>query len=125
MLRVRLPALAALAVIVLAAATQLAPPVNAQERTRHVVVTARRFAFDPAVIEVQQDDLVKVTFRTEDVPHSFTVDEYRIAKRVSAGQSTIFEFRADKAGTFSYYCNIKTDDGCRQMKGTLIVRPRQ
>ena len=68
---------------------------------------------------------MKVTFRTEDVPHSFTVDEYRIAKRVSAGQSTIFEFRADKAGTFSYYCNIKTDDGCRQMKGTLIVRPRQ
>lgn len=108
------------------AATALAPAQTAgQEHTRHVTITAKRFAFDPAVIEVQQDDLVKVTFRTDDVPHSFTIDDYRIAKRVGAGQTTTFEFRADKSGTFPFYCNIRSDDGCRQMKGRLVVRPRQ
>ena len=117
--------LALTAAIALAAAALAPAHAAAQEHTRNVTVTARRFAFDPAVIEVRQDDLVKVTFRTEDVPHSFTIDDYRIAKRVRAGQTTTFEFRADKAGTFAFYCNIKTEDGCRQMKGRLVVRPRE
>ena len=121
----RLPPLV-LTVTLALAAVSLAPARAAgQEHTRNVTVTARRFAFDPSVIEVRQDDLVKVTFRTEDVPHSFTIDDYRIAKRVRVGQTTTFEFRADKAGTFAYYCNIKTEDGCRQMKGRLVVRPRE
>jgi cytochrome c oxidase subunit 2 len=121
----RLRPLAFTAAVVLAAAALAQAGAGGQEHTRNVTVTARRFAFDPAIIEVQQDDLVKITFRTEDVPHSFTIDDYRIAKRVRPGQTTTFEFRADKAGTFSFYCNIKTEDGCRQMKGRLIVRPRE
>lgn len=60
----------------------------------------------------------------EDVPHSFTIDEYRIAKRASPGHPVTFEFRADRPGRFRYYCNIKTDEGCRDMRGTLIVHPR-
>jgi hypothetical protein len=46
-------------------------------------VTARRFSFDPPRIEVNQDDLVKIELRTEDIAHSLTIDAYRIAKRVS------------------------------------------
>ncbi len=53
--------------------------------TRTVSVTARKYAFSPARIEVAQDDLVKIELSTEDIPHSWTVDEYRIAKRVNPG----------------------------------------
>jgi len=42
---------------------------------------------------VAQDDLVKLTVRSEDIAHSFTIDEYRISKRVPAGGSTTFEFQ--------------------------------
>ena len=92
--------------------------------TREFSVSARRYAFTPARIEVDQDDLVKIEFTAEDIPHSFTVDEYRIAKRANAGQTVTFEFRADKPGTFRYYCNLAIDDGCRKMQGELVVRPR-
>jgi plastocyanin len=36
-----------------------------------------------------------------------------------------FEFRADRAGTFPYYCNLQVEDGCRQMRGVLVVNPRK
>jgi heme/copper-type cytochrome/quinol oxidase subunit 2 len=88
-------------------------------------VTARRYTFDPPRIEVTQDDLVKIDLRTSDIAHSMTIDAYRIAKRVSPGQPVTFEFRADRPGTFQYYCNLQIEDGCRQMHGELVVRPRR
>ena len=48
-------------------------------------VAARRYAFEPRRIEVEQDDLVKIELRTVDIAHSLTIDAYRIAKRVSPG----------------------------------------
>ena len=87
-------------------------------------VRAHRYAFEPARIEVNQDDLVKIELRTGDIAHSLTIDDYRIAKRVGPGQPVTFEFRADRAGTFPYYCNLQVEDGCRQMRGVLVVKPR-
>jgi cytochrome c oxidase subunit II len=95
-----------------------------QPREWHIV--ARKFAYSVPRIEVRQDDLVKITLKTADIPHSFTIDEpYRIAKRATPGHPVVFEFRADKAGTFDFYCNLKADDGCRAMKGQLIVTPKR
>jgi heme/copper-type cytochrome/quinol oxidase subunit 2 len=88
-------------------------------------VSVRRFAFAPARIEVNQDDLVKIELSTEDIAHSLTIDAYRIAKRVGPGHPVTFEFRADRAGTFPYYCNLQIEDGCRRMHGELVVRPRR
>jgi heme/copper-type cytochrome/quinol oxidase subunit 2 len=87
-----------------------------------VTIVAKDYHFSPDRIEVGQDDLVKVTIRSEDVAHSFSIDEYRIVKRIPAGGSTTFEFRADRGGTFQFYCNLSNDPGHGQMKGTLVVR---
>jgi heme/copper-type cytochrome/quinol oxidase subunit 2 len=88
-------------------------------------VTARKYSFDPPRIEVNQDELIKIELRATDIAHSMTIDSYRISKRVSPGQPVTFEFRADHPGTFPYYCNLQIDDGCRRMRGELIVRPRR
>ncbi len=93
-----------------------------QGQVREFTVTGNQFAFAPAHVEVQKDDLVKITFRAQDMAHSFTVDAYRIAKRAGSGQSVTFEFRADQAGTFPIYCNLSQDDRCKQMRGELVVR---
>ena len=90
-----------------------------------VTVSAHKYAFSPTRLDVRQDDLVRVTFSTEDIPHSFTIDKYRIAKRVEPGKPIVFEFRADQAGRFPIYCNLTTDDGCRKMIGELVVTGRK
>jgi heme/copper-type cytochrome/quinol oxidase subunit 2 len=86
-------------------------------------LVARKYRFAPDRIEVTQDDLVKVTIRSEDVAYSFAIDEYRILRRVPAGGSTTFEFRADRPGTFRFYSNLTNDSGHADMRGQLIVRP--
>jgi heme/copper-type cytochrome/quinol oxidase subunit 2 len=98
---------------------------NQDSTVRSWSVSAGRYKFTPARIEVNQDDLVKVELRTDDIAHSMTIDAYRIAKRVNPGQVVTFEFRADRPGTFPFYCNLQIEDGCRQMRGELVIRPRR
>ena len=90
---------------------------------REFTIVADEFAFSPPRIEVHQNDLVKVTFRAADIPHSFTIDEYRIAKRAAAGRMIVFEFRADRSGSFPIYCSLTVDDRCKRMRGEFVVRP--
>ena len=93
------------------------------KRRRRIALTAPQQP--PRRINVEQDDLVRIELSTLDIAHSMTVDAYRIAKRVSPGVPVTFEFRADQAGTFPFYCNLQLDEGCRQMRGELIVRSRR
>jgi heme/copper-type cytochrome/quinol oxidase subunit 2 len=98
----------------------------AQEQGRHeLVLTARRYTFSQPRIEVGLNDVLKITLVAEDIPHTFTVDDYRIDKRAAPGKPVTFEFRADRAGTFPFYCNLTIDDGCREMRGELVVTPRR
>jgi heme/copper-type cytochrome/quinol oxidase subunit 2 len=97
-------------------------------------VVARRYSFtvsgnDRAEIHVAQNDLVRVTFSTEDIPHSFTIEDhhdshYRIMRRAEAGKPVSFEFRADAPGRFRFYCSLTIDPKCKGMSGTLIVDPK-
>jgi cytochrome c oxidase subunit II len=89
---------------------------------RAFTVTARRYAFSPARIEVREGDIVKITLVAEDIAHSFTIDEYRISKRASPGRSVTFEFCADRVGRFVFYCSLTAEEGCQTMRGELIVR---
>lgn len=113
----------ACAALVLLAAPFVRPSIlRAQGTAREFTISGDHFAFSPVRIEVQKDDLVKITFNARDIAHSFTIDQYRIAKRAAAGQTVVFEFRADQVGTHRFYCNITADDRCRKMEGELVVR---
>ncbi len=92
-------------------------------QVREIAIVGDDYAFSPSRIEVQKDDLVQIKFTARDLPHSFTVDvPYRISKRAAGGQTVTFEFRADEAGRFTFYCNLTQDDRCKKMKGELVVR---
>lgn len=102
----------------------------AAQTRRDFDVTAKRHRFtisgtDAQEIRVTQDDLVKITLTSADIPHSFTLPDYRIQKRVEPGRDVTFEFRAEKVGRFEFHCSL-TNDNCRErgMVGTLIVVPR-
>ena len=121
------PVFATLAAVVLllvsvAAQGSAAAQDNSQGQVREFTVVGNHYAFSPASLSVNKHDLVKITFTAQDIPHSFTVEGYRIMKRAGAGQTVTFEFRADQAGTFTFYCNLSQDEKCKDMKGTLTVK---
>ena len=111
-----------LAALVVATSALVSAAARREPQAREFTVNGRDNSFSPGRLEVQKDDLVKVTFTAADIAHSFTIDSYRIAKRAGAGQTVVFEFRADQTGTFPYYCNLTQDDKCRKMRGELVVR---
>ena len=105
----------------------LASALSAQEQApnrREFTIIAKDHTFTPNQLDVSQDDLVKITLKSEGRPTSFAIDAYRIVKRAGGGHATTFEFRADQAGTFTFYCNLTKDPGCKGMRGTLIVKAK-
>jgi cytochrome c oxidase subunit 2 len=113
-----------LGAVVLAAGLLDGPAVGVQQTPHHTfTVSARRYTFVPDSLLVHQGDIVRITFRTEDVPHSFVVDAYRIAKKALPGHDVTFEFLAERPGTFLFYCNLTSEERCREMHGQLVVHP--
>ena len=108
------------AALLAAAVVLSAPAIDAQGTVREFAVRGDQFAFSPTRLEVQKDDIVKVTFTAVDLAHSFTIDEYRIAKRAAAGQTVTFEFRA--TGSAKFYCNLTLDERCKGMHGEIVVK---
>jgi len=92
---------------------------------REFTITARDYRFTPDKIQVTQDDLVKLTVKSEDVAYGFAIDDrYRISKRIPAGGAVTFEFRAEATGSYSYYSNMTSDPRHGQMKGQRVVAAR-
>lgn len=111
------------------AGISVAGTVLAQTR-RDFTVSAHKYAYrvsgnDAAEIRVMQNDLVHITFSTDDIPHSFTIEEapYRIMRRAEPGKPVVFSFRADQPGRFRFFCNLTADDRCKEVQGTLVVEP--
>jgi heme/copper-type cytochrome/quinol oxidase subunit 2 len=93
-------------------------------------VTARKYSYkvegaSKPEIRVQKGDLVRITFSSEDIPHSFTIVDdqghYRIMRRAEPGAPVTFEFLADKPGEFHFQCTLRADDRCRELSGTMAV----
>lgn len=85
-------------------------------------VTGTNFSFTPSEMKVKKGDVVKIVFKNASGFHDFAIDEYQVrAPRIKGGDSYTFTFKADKAGTFEYYCSVgkHRDMG---MKGNLIVQ---
>ena len=111
----------------LLAARPLVGRLFAQDQTPNrpeLTVVARDFRFAPDRIEVTQDDLVKLTIRSEDVAYSFAIDEYRIVRRIPPGATTTLEFRADRPGSFRFYSNLTSEPRHGEMQGELVVRAK-
>jgi heme/copper-type cytochrome/quinol oxidase subunit 2 len=92
---------------------------------REIALTAKNYQFSPNRIEAVQDDLITLTVQSADVAYSFTIDEYRVSRRIPAGGTAMLQFRADRSGKFTYYSNLTNDTRHSQMRGELIVRARQ
>src|SRR5687767_7608073 len=91
---------------------------------REFSIRASDYRFSPDRLEVMQDDLVKLTVESADVAYSFTIDEYRLSRRIPAGGKAVIEFRADQVGAFDFYSNMTSDARHSKMRGQLTVRRR-
>ena len=97
-------------------------PESSGGAVKEFTMTAKQFSFDPAIIEVNKGDKVRLIVTSADVPHGIAIKEYGINERLEPGKPATIEFTADKQGTFTAYCSVFCGSGHSGMKGKIVVK---
>jgi cytochrome c oxidase subunit 2 len=95
--------------------------VLAQPSPRVVKVSARRFAFTPAEIALRKGEPVTFELTTEDVFMGMNIPDFGVRSDIVPGRAMQLSFTPDKAGTFTFLCDVFCGDGHEGMSGRLVV----
>jgi cytochrome c oxidase subunit 2 len=93
----------------------------AQEKV--IQVTAERFKFTPAVIELKLGQPVVLELTTLDRKHGFQVPDLKVDENIEPGKVTRVRIVPDKAGTFPFHCDVFCGSGHEEMAGEIVVKP--
>jgi len=89
--------------------------------TKTFQITAKKYEFIPAVINVNQGDKVVLQVTATDREHGFGIKELNIDRVLPKGQTVTIEFIANKKGEFTISCTKLCGWGHFGMKAKLIV----
>lgn len=107
------------------ASTPPAPRTQAPD-PRVVEIVAKRFAFEPTVVEVTEGETIRLMVRSADGVHGIGIKKFKVAEEVPrGGQPVMVEFTATAVGEFEILCSEYCGKGHEQMKGKLVVRARE
>lgn len=95
--------------------------VLAQPRARVIKVSARRFKFTPERIALKKGEPVTFELTTQDVFMGMNVPDFNVRSDIVPGKVTKLSFTPDKAGTFTFVCDVFCGDGHEEMAGKLVV----
>ena len=97
-------------------------PGSTQDTARVIEVVVKRFAFEPARIDVTEGERVKLLVTSGDGVHGIEIKKFKVDKKVPRGGDPItIEFVASAAGDFPILCSEYCGDGHEDMKGMLVV----
>ncbi len=87
-----------------------------------IKLTVKRFEYSQKEIRVKKDVPVVIEITSEDVPHGFSIPDFKVrADVVLPGKVTEVRFTPDKVGQFQYLCDIFCGTRHEEVDGTLIV----
>ncbi|MBI3969339.1 MAG: cytochrome C, partial [Chloroflexi bacterium] len=92
-----------------------------------ISMTSIRSHFNPERVEINKGDHVvwHITSveRARDATHGFVLCGHNVSLSLEPGETTTFEFEADRAGVFPYYCTEFCSALHLEMMGYLLVKP--
>ncbi|MFX1411543.1 MAG: 4Fe-4S binding protein [Promethearchaeota archaeon] len=92
-----------------------------QPAERHLTLQARSFAFEPAVIQVNQGDRVVLEVESVDATHGIYLDGYDLSVEAEPGRPARLAFTADRLGSFRFRCSVACGNLHPFMIGQLKV----
>jgi cytochrome c oxidase subunit II len=109
--------------------TALSGPSMAGRSTLHEIrideqvvrISASAFQFQPSAISVKKGVPVTLELVSEDRHHGFKLAAFHVRAEVKPGLVERIRFVPDKAGKFTFICDVFCGDGHEEMSGTLIV----
>lgn len=117
-------------------------PAAPAPQERRIKMTARQYAFDPAVLKVNRGDTVRLRITSLDVTHGFYLEAYDLKVSIIPDSPYLevshpsrpdeppkkleeVVFVADQAGKFRYRCSRTCGTMHPFMQGELVVAPNR
>ena len=94
---------------------------RAANEGRVVDVVARKFEFVPPEIRARKGELLTLRFTAPEVPMGANFPDFHARTDIVPGQVATLQFVPDRAGTFTFACDVFCGSGHEDMSGTLVV----
>jgi len=96
-----------------------------KDAPRVIEIVARRYAFEPAMIEAAVGERLRLMVVSADGPHGLEIKKFKVKQQIPRGTTPVaIEFTPTEAGQFPILCSEYCGDGHGDMKGTLVVQAR-
>jgi len=98
------------------AALALAAP-----KPRVIRIVAKKFVYVPNEIHVTQGETVVLQLTAPEVPMGFSLPDFNLRADVVPGKPASVQLTPDKAGSFTFLCDVFCGTGHEDMSGMLVV----
>ena len=93
----------------------------AQAKPRTIHVIAKRFVFVPAEIRLKRGETVILSFTAPEVPMGASFPDFNQRTDIVPGRPATLQLTADKAGRFTFLCDVFCGSGHEDMNGVVVV----
>jgi|SRR5471030_1567921 len=100
----------------------LAGTAAAKTKERVIKIEARKFRYEPNLIELKKGEAVVLEFTSIDFTHGFSVPDMKVRADLVPGQPVRVKLQPDTAGQFTFLCDNFCGSGHEEMNGTIIVK---
>jgi cytochrome c oxidase subunit 2 len=95
--------------------------VAAQSAEPVIRIVAKKFDYAPGEIRLKKGVPVVLELTSADVVMGFSIPDFGVRADILPGRTVRVRFVPDKAGTFTFFCDIFCGTGHEDMNGTMTV----
>jgi heme/copper-type cytochrome/quinol oxidase subunit 2 len=105
--------------------TQFHPSGKVEAGKRNVLYEAFRYGFSPDPLVVISGETVELEMKSRDVPHGIMIPEIGFNAEIHPDKTNIASFTAPlEPGKYPVFCSVFCGSDHGDMKGTMIVLPK-
>lgn len=93
----------------------------AAPRERVIKIVAKKWDFVPATVTAKKGETLVFQLTAPEVPMGFNLPDFNQRTDVVPGKVATLKLTPDKAGTFTFLCDIFCGEGHETMNGQLVV----
>jgi cytochrome c oxidase subunit 2 len=104
-----------------AGAEKIARQEPSKSEEKVIQIKAKKFEFSPSTITLKKGEPVVFELTSEDRTHGFNLKDFDVRTEITPSGATRLKFTPDKAGEFTFSCDVVCGGGHMDMVGKLIV----
>ncbi|MBB5338663.1 cupredoxin domain-containing protein [Tunturiibacter gelidoferens] len=93
----------------------------ASDAPKTVIVSVKRYAYEPSEITLRKGEPVIIELKTQDVAHGVKFKELNLTTRIDKGKTAELAFTPTQTGDFVGHCSVFCGSGHGSMTLTLHV----